>query len=195
MNQNIKSKNNIIFIVMIVLSISIILGTGAYAYYQTNINGITSGTIAKWDFKANGQSETFTINVDEIYPGKSGTYNIELSAENSDLDVYYELLFDNYDFQRLFFWDSSYTIPIDVCEKAGKYGTIPAGQKITIPLYFYWPYDGVDHFYNDGNVSNQIVIVGQQLNGYNGNTPLELLADEHYLYGYKNGYFKHECEE
>ena len=45
MNKNIKSKNNIIFIIMIVLSISIILGTGAYAYYRSTISGTTSG---KW---------------------------------------------------------------------------------------------------------------------------------------------------
>ena len=50
------SKNNIIFIIMIVFSITVILGTGAYAYYQSTIPGIVNGTIAKWSFKANNQT-------------------------------------------------------------------------------------------------------------------------------------------
>ena len=89
-----KEKNyKKIMIITIVTSIIVVLGTVSYAFYQTAINGTVSGTIAKWSFTANNQTDSFDLNLGELYPGKSGTYNITLSAANSDLDVYYELIF------------------------------------------------------------------------------------------------------
>lgn len=112
-----KKRTNILFIVMAVTAIVIIIGTGAYAYYRSTMSGTISGTIAKWSFKANNQTETFTLDLGDLYPGKTGSYNIELSAENSDLDVYYEL-----DFWRLahmytprFYWDSEHTKKVIRC--------------------------------------------------------------------------------
>ena len=35
---------------MATVAIVILIGTGAYAYYQTNIKGTTNGTIVKWDY-------------------------------------------------------------------------------------------------------------------------------------------------
>lgn len=45
-----RKKTNILFIIMATVAIVIFIGTGAYAYYQTNIKGTTNGTIAKWDY-------------------------------------------------------------------------------------------------------------------------------------------------
>ena len=89
-----KEKNyKKIMIITIITSIIVVLGTVSYAFYQTAINGTVSGTIAKWSFTANNQTDSFDLNLEKLYPGKSGTYNITLSATNSDLDVYYELIF------------------------------------------------------------------------------------------------------
>ena len=182
MNKNIKSKNNIIFIVMIVLSISIILGTGAYAYYQTNINGTTSGTIAKWDFKANNQTESFDLDFGSLYPGKNGTYNLEFSAENSDLDVYYEFIINNEggNLTGNLYFDNNYTIgpSYDGNFYVGMYGIIPAGEKTTIPLYYNWPYtNNDDSYFADGNlVSTKISIIGQQHTTYSGSIPMNLFG-------------------
>ncbi len=184
-----RKRTNILFICMAIVAIVILIGTGAYAYYQTGISGTTSGTIAKWSFKANNQTESFNIDFGKLYPGKTGIYNIELSAEDSDLDVYYEIVFHNQDFQQLVFWDSSYTETIDFCGKYGKYGTIPAGQKITIPIYFNWPYNESETFYRVVNDENTITVIGQQLNGYSGNTPMYFFE----YYDYKDGYIIGSC--
>ena len=139
-----KEKNyKKIMIITIIISIIVVLGTVSYAFYQTTINGRVSGTIAQWSFTANDQTSSFDLNLGELYPGKSGTYNITLSAANSDLDVYYELIFTGADIDFLLYWDSSYTKPLNSSDVsyAGRYGVITKGSSVTIPLYLNWPYD------------------------------------------------------
>ena len=82
-----------ISIIVVAITITILLGTVSFAFYQTTINGTVSGTIAKWSFTANDQTSSFELDLGDLYPGKKGTYNITLSATNSELDVYYELVF------------------------------------------------------------------------------------------------------
>ena len=179
-----KEKNyKKIMIITIIISIIVVLGTVSYAFYQTAINGTVSGTIAKWSFTANNQTDTFDLNLGELYPGKSGTYNITLSAESSDLDVYYELIFTGADIDFLLYWDSSYTKPLNSSDVsyAGRYGVITKGSSVTIPLYLNWPYDnpyvedGVQPY--DGDVSiPEIKIIAKQYTGYSGSIPMNLLG-------------------
>ncbi|MCI5702620.1 MAG: hypothetical protein MR265_01315 [Erysipelotrichaceae bacterium] len=179
-----KEKNyKKIMIITIITSIIVVLGTVSYAFYQTAINGRVSGTIAKWSFTANNQTDSFDLNLGELYPGKSGTYNITLSAENSDLDVYYELIFTSADVDFLLYWDSSYTKPLGSRDASyvGKYGVITKGSSVTIPLYLNWPYDnpyvedGVQPY--EGNVSiPEIKIIAKQYTGYSGSIPMNLLG-------------------
>ena len=182
-----KEKNyKKIMIITIVTSIIVVLGTVSYAFYQTAINGRVSGTIAKWSFTANNQTDSFDLNLGELYPGKSGTYNITLSAESSDLDVYYELIFTGADIDFLLYWDSSYTKPVvgrGDGSYVGKYGVITKGSSITIPIYFNWPYDspyddnGVDYYYYNENLSiPEIKIIAKQYTGYSGSIPMNLLG-------------------
>ena len=179
-----KEKNyKKIMIITIVTSIIVVLGTVSYAFYQTAINGRVSGTIAKWSFTANNQTDSFDLNLGELYPGKSGTYNITLSAESSDLDVYYELIFTGADIDFLLYWDSSYTKPLNSSDVsyAGRYGVITKGSSVTIPLYLNWPYDnpyvedGVQPY--DGDVSMpEIKIIAKKYTGYSVSIPVILLG-------------------
>lgn len=57
-------------IIIVAITITILLGTVSYAFYQTTINGTVSGTIAKWSFTANDQADSFGLNLGELYPGK-----------------------------------------------------------------------------------------------------------------------------
>ena len=182
-----KEKNyKKIMIITIVTSIIVVLGTVSYAFYQTAINGRVSGTIAKWSFTANNQTDSFDLNLGELYPGKSGTYNITLSATNSDLDVYYELIFTSANINKFMYWDSSYTKPLDDYDSGsyvGKYGVITKGSSVTIPLYFNWPYDnpyddnGVDYYYYNEYLSiPEIKIIAKQYTGYSGSIPMNLLG-------------------
>ena len=180
-----KEKNyKKIMIITIIISIIVVLGTVSYAFYQTTINGRVSGTIAKWSFTANNQTDSFDLNLGELYPGKSGTYNITLSATNSDLDVYYELIFTGAQINEFMYWDSSYTKPLqDYYSNSyiGKYGVITKGSSVTIPLYLNWPYDnpyddnGVD-FYDDDRYMPEIKIIAKQYTGYSGSIPMNLLG-------------------
>ena len=188
-----STKSNILLITMATIAIVIILGTGAYAYYQTNINGTTSGTIARWDFKANNQTETFDLDLGDLYPGKTGSYNIELSAENSDLDVYYEIYFTS----NLGFGYSITKVPVQLekCGIRGLYGTISAGQKTNIPLTLNWPYseDSTERF-ADGTrtLTYTVKISAQQYTAYTGTLPMKLLYPN---FTYDNGYIYTSCDE
>ena len=165
-------------IITIVTSIIVVLGTVSYAFYQTAINGRVSGTIAKWSFTANNQTDSFDLNLGELYPGKSGTYNITLSAANSDLDVYYELIFTGAGINYSLFWDSSYTKPLDDYDSGsyvGKYGVITKGSSITIPLYLNWPYGDTATDYHERSIP-EIKIIAKQYTGYSGSIPMNLLG-------------------
>ena len=175
-----KEKNyKKIMIITIVTSIIVVLGTVSYAFYQTAINGRVSGTIAKWSFTANNQTDSFDLNLGELYPGKSGTYNITLSAANSDLDVYYELIFTSADVDFLLYWDSSYTKPLvgrgDV-SYVGKYGVITKGSSVTIPIYFNWSYGTEGEAYINNWTMPEIKIIAKQYTGYSGTIPMNLLG-------------------
>ena len=172
-------------IIVVAITITILLGTVSYAFYQTTINGRVSGTIAQWSFTANDQTSSFDLNLGELYPGKSGTYNITLSATNSDLDVYYELIFTSANINKFMYWDSSYTKPLSSSDGSyvGKYGVITKGSSITIPIYFNWPYDspyddnGVDYYYYNEYLSiPEIKIIAKQYTGYSGSIPMNLLG-------------------
>ena len=173
-----KEKNyKKIMIITIIISIIVVLGTVSYAFYQTAINGTVSGTIAKWSFTANNQTDTFDLNLGELYPGKSGTYNITLSAANSDLDVYYELIFTGADINSVMYWDSSYTKPLGSSDVSyvGKYGVITKGSSVTVPIYLDWPYGDTAAEYYEPSMS-EIKIVAKQYTGYSGSIPMNLLG-------------------
>ena len=188
-----KKRANILFIVMAVTAIVIIIGTGAYAYYRSTMSGTISGTIAKWSFKANNQTETFTLDLGDLYPGKTGSYNIELSAENSDLDVYYEIYFTS----NLGFGYSIMKVPVQLekCGIRGLYGTINAGQKINIPLTLNWPYseDSTERFADGAHTLTYTVkISAQQYTAYTGTLPIKILYPD---FTYDNGYIYASCSE
>ena len=174
-----KEKNyKKIMIITIIISIIVVLGTVSYAFYQTAINGRVSGTIAKWSFTANNQTDSFDLNLGELYPGKSGTYNITLSAESSNLDVYYELIFTGANINEFMYWDSSYTKPLqDYYSNSyiGKYGVITKGSSVTIPIYFNWPYGDTSEGYYERSMP-EIKIIAKQYTGYNGSIPMNLLG-------------------
>ena len=62
-----KEKNyNVFFIVAIIVSVIVILGTVTYAFYQSSINGRVLGTIAKWSFTANDQASNFELDLGDL---------------------------------------------------------------------------------------------------------------------------------
>ncbi|MBQ4634593.1 MAG: hypothetical protein IJB71_04525 [Bacilli bacterium] len=185
-----KNNNKILYISIAILVLAIGIAFGTYAYYQTTITGTISGNVAKWSFTANGQTSSLSIDLGDIYPGKSGTYNVILSAEDSELDVYYELYVvdASYTMASKLFLDSAHTKMFDPCVYPGVYGTITAGTTKTVPIYFNWLYDdfGAEVYVENLGIFF-IEIVGQQLTGYTGSTPLKLAGSDN---TYSNGYIE-----
>ncbi|MBQ4634671.1 MAG: hypothetical protein IJB71_04925 [Bacilli bacterium] len=206
-----KNNNKILYISIAILVLAAGILFGTYAYYQTTISGTISGNVAKWSFKANNQTSTFNLDLGSLYPGAEGTYTLELSAEDSELDVYYELIFHNpVNIPSLIFFNTNSSYNTDVIKSTvlndgdpndlipyswyvlwpdfsqnylradyvGTYGIIPAGEKVNIPIFAYWPYE-----FNDGNGSGiadgslvdfGITIKGQQYTGYSGSIPMNI---------------------
>ena len=177
-NQKKKSrtKYDIAYTCMLVIAILIILGTGTYAYYRSTMTGTTSGTIAKWSFTANDQASTINLDFDGLYPGKSDVKYLELSAENSDVPVGFELLLHlPSEYETLYaslvryYFNSDYSIGPNVSGTVGIKGWILEGEKITIPIYYNWPYDETNDSSELGttvaasDASIPITIIGRQL--------------------------------
>ena len=205
-----KKNNKILYISIAILVLAAGILFGTYAYYQTTITGTISGNVSKWSFKANNQTSTFNLNLGSLYPGTEGTYTLELSAEDSELDVYYELIFHNpVNIPSLIFFNTNSSYNTDVIKSTvlndgnpdelidyswyflgiddpwynsanyvGTYGIIPAGEKINIPVFAYWPYEfnnGDGSGIADGSlVDFGITIKGQQYTGYSGSIPMNI---------------------
>ncbi|MBQ4634477.1 MAG: hypothetical protein IJB71_03930 [Bacilli bacterium] len=190
-----KNNNKILYISIAILVLAIGIAFGTYAYYQTTISGTISGNVASWSFTANDQSNTLALDFGALYPGKSGTYNLELSAKNSDLDIYYEFIVHleyPYIITDHLYFDAAYTKGPNQNGNAyvGMYGTISAGETITIPLYYNWPYAGDDAEYEaDGSlITSNITIVARQLTAYTGTIPMNLFDLDLVTYNNSNNY-------
>ena len=187
-NNNCEKKNffnsNLFLVLAISFSVLVIGGSVTYAFYQSSINGNISGTIARWDFKANNLTSNVKLDFGELYPGKTGSVNLVLSAENSDLDVYYELIFPSGgSINSKLYWDSNYDRGIGSRGnmnqdewRVGKYGVIKAGSKETVTLYYNWPYGSSSENYSTGTPSASIKIIGRQYTGYSGSLPINMLG-------------------
>ncbi|MBQ4634562.1 MAG: hypothetical protein IJB71_04365 [Bacilli bacterium] len=200
-NKQKKAQKSYLYIIFLALAFIILLGTGAYAYYQTTITGTITGNVAKWSFKANNQTSTFNIDFGQLYPGKSAEYSIELSAEDSDLPVGFLLIFnlphlEGDDTNNLVLPDKDLVIynythlyqyygdPYDdshLLFLPGMYGGIYPGEKVTIPLYYDWPYE-FEGFANGQNITSSITVIGRQLEGPDMDTAFSSLMqfmDDH----------------
>ena len=195
-NKQKKTQKSYLYIIFIALAFVILLGTGAYAYYQTTITGTISGSVSKWSFKANNQTSTFNIDFGSLYPGKYAEYSLGLSAEDSDLPVMFELIFhwpesDNAGSlldigmsKKLFVLNAQthWLNPAntedphdewsnwDLRDIPGLKGIIMPGEKATIPLYYNWGYTG------HGDLNIDIDDYAEELGGQDLTMPITIVG-------------------
>lgn len=181
-NNNYEKKffySNLFLVLALSFSVLVITGTITYAFYQSSINGTINGTIAKCDFKANNLTDNISLDFGKLYPGKNGSVDLVLSAENSDLDAYYELIFPRGTINYKIYWNSEHTKPINNLNSGlwyvGRYGVIKAGSKETIPIYIYWPYENNDT-YSSTALTSTIKIIGRQYTGTSATLPINMLG-------------------
>ncbi|MBQ4634134.1 MAG: hypothetical protein IJB71_02160 [Bacilli bacterium] len=185
-NKQKKPQKSYLYIILLALAFIILLGTGAYAYYQTTISGTISGNVAKWSFKANNQTSTFNFDLGSLYPGKYAEYSLELSAEDSDLPVAFEIIchwdeIEDFSFAAQFlispklnalngslFFKKNNQYVSSAFYSPGLKGVIMPGKKVTIPLYYNWPYNNTptdDKPFLDlsgESVTMPVTIIGRQ---------------------------------
>lgn len=76
-----KEKSKLIAgIAMMVFAIA--MSAGTYAFYQSTISGVASGTIVAWECKAGGGASTFTLDLGNLKPGITRTVPVSLSVKN-----------------------------------------------------------------------------------------------------------------
>jgi len=165
--DNKQLKSTILGIAMMVAAIG--LGVGTYAYYQTQLSGTIEGTITPWSFLVNDKAETFTAELGDLYPGKTGSVELNLSAAASGLDVEAVISFSG-----LTNWPANLKLYKDAAHSESGLitvgtttitETITAGQTKTVTIYYEWPYGST---VETGPTENQtasfnITVVGTQV--------------------------------
>lgn len=100
-------KKKIIILILALVSLTIFISTTIYTYakYKTTVDGNMATDIYKWHFKINDEdivsnnTETISIpisfdnteNAQKLYPGATGTFEIELDYSAVNLDFTYTI--------------------------------------------------------------------------------------------------------
>lgn len=176
-----RRRTIIIAIILFLLGISFVIA-GTVAYYQTTITGNITGTIARWDFKANNQASSFAITLAPdgnhtdnatLAPDTSGSFSVVMNATDSQLAIDYEVSFSNFlnvPTNLIFYSDANRQTPVDI--ESATYtltGTLAAGSTTTKTWYWTWPYGNassvsVDNADANKTVSFTVNVVGVQKN-------------------------------
>jgi len=161
-----KKKSHIGFNVLVVLLILIILaslGAGLYAWarYQTSIEGSATGEVAKWSFKADGNTTTEEIDFaitrtdnntsvaeEKLAPGTYGEFNVEIDATGTETMVEYSIVvaLTNKPTNLNFYYDEAKTKLISV-NKEDKFcvrGFMDLDEVNTVrteKIYWDWKYE------------------------------------------------------
>ncbi len=150
-----KNNNfNAFSISVIALLVVAILGTGVYAYYQTQISGTASVTAVDWEFTVDGKTETFNKTFGPLKPGYEGEIQFVLGAKNSGVNVNWNITgkyaTGSDTITNLKFYTArtgsagNYTydgeITLDDAFKQITSGELAKGGQTTITIYPVWPY-------------------------------------------------------
>lgn len=139
-------KKKMILIIFIVLFL--ICGVTYAAYVQQSVAKGTS-IVAKWRFKANGNKDSFDIDLlksasklynGKIGPGSYGSFDVELDGTGSEVDIDYIISFDNLSnipTNMKFYTDASYTKNVNL-DSYKIDGTITYGASMKKKYTIYW---------------------------------------------------------
>ena len=184
-----KSKKKIILIAIFILLLSIIaiIGKESFSKYLTQVEGRGIIEVAGWSFLVNGQSSNFTsINLgqtinngtvinNKMMPGATGSFDIVINAEGSDVPINYMIDFEN-QVNKPQYIEFTYDIyTTNNIENLEEYltGTIEADDQNkvrTFTITWEWPYESGDDTQDTsdgrtlGEYSFDIIAVGSQVN-------------------------------
>lgn len=136
--------------------ISTCLMGGTLAKYTTEVTGTGSATVAKWNFTANGKTDTFeaidlastaytNVAEEKIAPGTEGSFDIKLDASGSEVAVAYTIAFTDVKNQPKnlkFYTDAGHITEFNLDD--GLKGTIEFANvdtAVTKTIYWQWAYE------------------------------------------------------
>ena len=101
-------KKKIVIVLAILAALCILfIGGKTFSKYMTEVKGVGTASVAKWNFKVNGTEEEIqTINLastinnetlanNKIAPGTSGNFEIRIDGSNAEVGIDYKIEFLN----------------------------------------------------------------------------------------------------
>ncbi len=155
-------RNLGVMAVVLCLVTTCLLG-GTLAKYTSTITGTGTGTVAKWNFKANNSDGTTTVNIDladtltggtniaakRMAPGTDGQFDIRINATGSEVGIDYTIAFSdlsNIPTGLKFYSDAGFSTEItDLATYNGFNGSIALADvntEVTKTIYWQWAMDG-----------------------------------------------------
>ena len=151
-----KQNFNAFSISVIALLVVAILGTGVYAYYQTQMSATGDMHAKAWVFTAKGNdkelSDTFSDTIADLQPGVSGQYKITVDATGTEVDLDYlvDIAYaaNSEKITNLkFYSDAEHKTEVSATNGTVATGTIATTdttKTATKYLYWDWPYESGD---------------------------------------------------
>ena len=141
-SMNKKKKRIGLIVLLLLFGITAGYVANTYAKYTSQVNGSGTVKVAKWAFDTDNSSidididltgniDASTLVSERIAPGTSGSFDIELSNENSEVGVEFTITLSNSNAPTNLVFDTGTTIT----------GTIAQGDTLTIPVGFSWAYE------------------------------------------------------
>lgn len=146
-----KQNFNAFSISVIALLVVAILGTGVYAYYQTQMSATGDMHAKAWVFTAKGNdkdlSETFEDTIADLQPGATGQYKITIDATGTEVDLEYLVDITYAESSATitnlkFYSDAEHTIELSSTNRIkGEIAANAETKTKDVYIYYAWPYD------------------------------------------------------
>ena len=124
-----RTKKNavLVFVLLLLVAVTAMMVASTYSKYTAEVTGSGTVTVAKWAFKTDNPTQTFTVNLDttahastlvanKIAPGTSGSFDLKLVNTNSEVGVNFTVKLGtptgNLPQNLKFYKDSSHTTEI-----------------------------------------------------------------------------------
>lgn len=174
-------KKGILMLVSGLLLVCVLLYS-SFAWYtkMTSVHSLVFN-LAKWDFNANYQQDSFKVNVYEYSqinsqkaaPGTRGYIPLQLSANRSDADVDYTITVDSStmspEFQnRIYFYylddeDREVVFVAEGEDKTSLIGSLEKNKKEVVNIYWHWLYDYNEYLERNNETDYEMIELLQTL--------------------------------
>lgn len=155
-----KKKSIVLMVMLMLVGITSGLVGKTFAKYTATVNGQATATVAKWAFSSDNTISSLSVNLDQtadpttlavvggqqrIAPGTSGSFQINLNNEHSEVGVNFTLALnsiDNKPTNLKFYKDSQHKTELTPGSSTIT-GQLVAGDStgVNVPIYWEWKYE------------------------------------------------------